>query len=489
MPCAAPCNRLPCNQRCQKILSCGHQCPGLCGERCHEQYCQTCSSRLEDRVDLLEFKSYKDINLDESPIVVLGCGHFFTAESLDGLARLGDVYTTDASGEFNGLRDIPDFLNIPCCPDCKRPIRQFVTQRYNRVINKAVMDETAKRFFAKGMTELDKLEKQSQAVAVSLENTRGSVVARHTGRLLWRSDPLQTTFSERYAEIKCLERSAIRFCKEMGTEEQPQKKLHDATLRATSEQAQDGRVENSKSPALPKPLLDKQVMIRGRMIQIQLQNTLLHDQLNVLSRVSLDDSTSLCSDIKLDKQAVTFLHHCQKLIKDSVDSNLPKFAIRASIAYSRVAKCFEYFQRHHSNRSPDATPHVDAAPDLLKQASEMCRGFDGAGQLQVEIEKSLRLFEERYKATTPEEIEMIKVAMVSGSESISTHSGHWYKCSQGHIVSLLNTLSPTCVEYRICLLGKPLVCDRRVRYADGACSLPRMRSDYRRTESQFGGRC
>jgi len=446
MPCAAPCNRLPCNERCQKALSCGHQCPGLCGERCHEQYCQTCSSRRDDRVDLLEFKSYKDIDLNETPIVVLGCGHFFTAESLDGLARLGDVYTTDASGSFNGLRDIPDCLTIPCCPDCKRPIRQFITQRYNRVINKAVMDEIAKRFFVKGMTELDKLEKQAQAAAVSLENTRGSVVAQRTKLLLWRPYSLQATFSERYAEIKDLERSILRFCKEMGTEEQPQKKLHDATLRATGEQAQDGHVENFKRPPLPKPLLDKQVMIRGRMIQIHVQNTLLHDQLNVLCRVPLDDSTSLSPDIKLDKRAVAFLRQCQELIKDSVDGNLPRFAILASIAYSGIAKCFEYFQRRHSNGSLDAAPHVNAAPDLLKRASEMCGGFDGAAQLQVEIEKSLRLFEERREELTAEERDMVKVAMVSGSGGLSTHSGHWYKCSQGHIVSLLNTLGPTCVE-------------------------------------------
>jgi hypothetical protein len=39
--CAAPCTRLPCNKRCSKSLSCGHQCPGLCGEDCPPQnYCQ-----------------------------------------------------------------------------------------------------------------------------------------------------------------------------------------------------------------------------------------------------------------------------------------------------------------------------------------------------------------------------------------------------------------------------------------------------------------
>ncbi|EKX50132.1 hypothetical protein GUITHDRAFT_57273, partial [Guillardia theta CCMP2712] len=30
--CLAPCDRLPCNERCSKTLSCGHRCPSVCGE-------------------------------------------------------------------------------------------------------------------------------------------------------------------------------------------------------------------------------------------------------------------------------------------------------------------------------------------------------------------------------------------------------------------------------------------------------------------------
>lgn len=34
LPCGVPCDREPCNMRCSKPLSCGHRCPGLCGEVC-----------------------------------------------------------------------------------------------------------------------------------------------------------------------------------------------------------------------------------------------------------------------------------------------------------------------------------------------------------------------------------------------------------------------------------------------------------------------
>ncbi|XMA08199.1 hypothetical protein WAI453_000990 [Rhynchosporium graminicola] len=74
-------------------LICGHQCPSICGESCPEDYCQICSAKQDDRVDLLEMKSYNDIDLDETPIVVLICGHFFTAETLDGMIGMSEFMT------------------------------------------------------------------------------------------------------------------------------------------------------------------------------------------------------------------------------------------------------------------------------------------------------------------------------------------------------------------------------------------------------------
>lgn len=42
LPCGAPCIRLPCDRRCEKLLSCGCRCPCLCGEQCpSSDYCLT----------------------------------------------------------------------------------------------------------------------------------------------------------------------------------------------------------------------------------------------------------------------------------------------------------------------------------------------------------------------------------------------------------------------------------------------------------------
>ena len=48
----------------------------------------------------------------------------------------------------------------------------------------------------------------------------------------------------------------------------------------------------------------------------------------------------------------------------------------------------------------------------------------------------VRLYEEtRYETITLEELQLIKIAMVSRQGGMATYSGHWYNCATGHPVS------------------------------------------------------
>lgn len=67
LPCCAPCSRLPCNRRCENKLSCGHQCPSLCGELCPPAtYCQVCGSidKNNSIVDYVEMRPYSASDVD-----------------------------------------------------------------------------------------------------------------------------------------------------------------------------------------------------------------------------------------------------------------------------------------------------------------------------------------------------------------------------------------------------------------------------------------
>ena len=151
MPCSVPCDALPCPERCDKTLDCGHRCPSLCSEVCpHAKFCQTC---CEDDVrniqaDYITLESYGEIDLDTDPIIVPSCGHLITVSSLDGFMDMTKYYTfgegntitavVNASIAFSAEKD------MKICPSCRASLRDI--QRYSRIIRRAVLDESSKRF-------------------------------------------------------------------------------------------------------------------------------------------------------------------------------------------------------------------------------------------------------------------------------------------------------------------------------------------------------
>lgn len=131
------------------------------------------------------------------------------------------MYTRDGSGKFDGLRDVSASLasSMPSCPDCKQPIRQFVTKRYNRVINRAVMDETCKRFLTKGRSDLEAFDSRLNALADAL--VAKDATARPTS--LTRAQ-----IKNRYVAFVHLSKEAASLSKMMDVEHQPTKRLKDA---------------------------------------------------------------------------------------------------------------------------------------------------------------------------------------------------------------------------------------------------------------------
>jgi hypothetical protein len=174
---------------------------------------------------MLDFKSYSEIDLDESPIVVLGCGHFFTAETLDGHISMHDAYRTGQTGEYIALSRSSSLSQfIPRFPDCQSPIQPYVTQRYNRVINQAVLDETSKRFIVSGNQRLAQFDTDIHNIAAEWRRIKES-----------RRQPTTQDKNEiRKAKemVANLARKISRFNAEASHKEQPVRKLHDATVKA-----------------------------------------------------------------------------------------------------------------------------------------------------------------------------------------------------------------------------------------------------------------
>eukprot|EP00966_Prymnesium_polylepis_P056745 1313078-Prymnesium_polylepis.1 len=158
MPCGAPCSRLPCNMRCEKILACGHRCPSLCGERCPSQaFCIQCGSKGGEIVDLIEMKTLAEWDADAEPLIVLQCGHVYAPSTLDEHVGLGRYYRTSHADEYDpdeeqvqqeGMRvfvALEPYMYLAdgavkapaSCPSCKAVITGV--NRYGRPQNYAML--------------------------------------------------------------------------------------------------------------------------------------------------------------------------------------------------------------------------------------------------------------------------------------------------------------------------------------------------------------
>ena len=405
--------------------------------------------RAEEQPDLIMMLPYREIDLNDSPIVVLGCKarHFFTVETLDGIIGMKEVYETDAkTGEYSALKENEQLAaSVPQCPTCREPVRQYVTQRYNRLVNRAVIDEMSKRFIVSGQQELHELSKKLQSLEQSLEATRSNLLP--PAGTPWNSAAAQDVarkIMNRYVKASDLGKNVENFLCKMDERHKPSHKLHEAVAHAASKQIDfsDWMAQMSlgSSSVGKKQDRDQRISLGGRLYSLTVRQLILNDMFEVLrdyrSRSSSVD-LSFPGGSPIDRCAF-FLRDCEYFIKDCKSAYSPKLAVEATIYYAHIVRLLGASGPIKESLTAKTVQYCDTAKDLLKEAEKLCdNAFQGRDQLKEAVERSLRLLgREFYAEVTKQEVEAIKRAMLSGRGGIASHTGHWYNCVNGHPVSI-----------------------------------------------------
>jgi hypothetical protein len=189
-----------------------------------------------------------------------------------------------------------------------------------------------------------------------------------------------------------------------------------------------------------KPIIDNRVTLEGRFACVRIQAAIVTDQLRLLSRLNEEEDDASKFYQSPDKSVKVLLKDCESFVKESSASSLPRLAIRGSLIYASIAKSLQSSRRSGVEPTQKVADYIATAKSQLDSAKELCNSpFDGAEQLRKDIEAAQRVLgREWYEPVTAEELEAVKGAMVSGPGGIFTHSGHWYKCQNGHTVSILS---------------------------------------------------
>lgn len=416
--------------------------------------------KSEESPDIILSTLYCDIDINESPIVVLGCGHFWTIETLDGHVGLKDVYEVDPhTGGFISLIDNRELQAIvPKCPGgCGVPIQQHATQRYNRLINRAVIAEQSRRFITTGLQDMQELEGEMDKLRYELDGSRKKLTASLNTKAQLRGmvqhvsehtvQNLERTIHDRCTESTKLVNRIKDFQKRSSAQHQPGNKLHDAIMHSANRRATlDTALANLNLNAqtqTPKPHLDLRISLGGRLLELKVLCLTLEYKFGV-TRIMQGKLPASSPQVKISGGPVAYqvfqaMSLCRKLITDCNNGSLPKLAVETTLYYARIAQVFGSSDIAQDGDRTKATEYRDTAKTLLDKARELCNdAFRDRDTLLQAVDDYRKLLDkEFYEEVSADELKAIKQAMVTGRGGISTHSGHWYNCANGHPASQL----------------------------------------------------
>lgn len=372
---------------------------------------------------------------------------------------LSEVYAVSRlTGNFVEPKEFSAEMSptIPKCPHCSQQIRQHITQRYNRLINKAVIDEMTKRFIVSGQEKLRQSELTLEGIRVTLEATLPDLVASLSRGIMIAperrvlSHDTKKTLQTRYRAISLHRASVVRLSLRLNESHQPALKLQQAmkvTLHS-KDSLEESFSKLSVTADLDTSQFDHRITLGLQRLLSEVDCAILEDKFAILAAMAKEfpggDTALVFPNGSYLSETQKALDSCAELIAISKDRALPKIAVQASIYHARMVNGFRArFARGQADQKR-TKEFVSDAILYLKDAEKLCdHTFRDADSLRKAVEHMLHLLgKERYEEVTKEELEAIKRAMVTGSQAMATNSGHWYNCENGHPVSHLQEIYP-----------------------------------------------
>ena len=450
LPCAVPCDLLPCSARCVKLLTCGHQCPSVCGEMCpSEKYCHTCApDEVKDMmVDYIECLSYREMNVNESPVIVPLCGHVMNLASMDGTMEIQDHYNMSEDGTIRGVKSTSQpfsATSLKACPMCRFPLRNI--HRYNRVVKRGLIDQATQRFIVWANAKFVPLEGllYSQEERLKAAGTKlGQVVPSQGGSTgTFRDEGLQEIRIEgtrdhqiqtirrlsgldvRYTHILRARRDILIFLHQVSEQEQPYSRVHEMVKNVRH------RTGNHPEFEFDGSILQVRHRLLTTVLALRCDLAILSDFLNIYQNQSGPRASPhkwVSSQVGLDLSRNR--KDCTTLLKDAVKRQQPMHEIEAHIFFAR----FVALERSVPTADTEKMEQlVLQAREGLESAKSICAMAISTASMLSEIqdaEKSLR-GSTFYTTFTNDEKRAVYAAMAQELRG----TGHWYYCQNGHPV-------------------------------------------------------
>ncbi|ODM20268.1 hypothetical protein SI65_03321 [Aspergillus cristatus] len=432
MPCAAPCDHIPCTLRCEERLSCGHQCPSVCGEVCPaSEFCQKCASpEIKERVvDFILAETYAEINLDENPCIFPRCGHFLTIQSMDGQMDMKKYYVMEDDKPVAIRSSSEPFSvdDIKRCATCRGSLRDL--SRYGRLVRRAILDESTKRFLLylnreyvplaqelplqlaailKNKNELSPLLLQEQ-ITINIGGSRDKQFRR-------MADIIQKYGGHRWRKVIGFRNRIVQYYNTVEEEEQPFSRVQALVESARRRKGTSGSFEFDGS------VVQTKGVFLATTLLMRLDISLLGDFLSLfqISRTGM----KRCK-VQINLQATR--EECRSLIKRAGNAMRVAHEVEGYIFLAQL----HALERSQSEAPNVRDKHAEQAREAIATARKLCHRYSGqTNGLGSEIDEAEEMLNigTFYSAVTSEERLEVLAAMTREFRG----TGHWYYCQNGH---------------------------------------------------------
>lgn len=286
---------------------------------------------------MIEFSPYSSIDLDEDPILVLSCGHFFTRETLDGYLELYNAYSVDNQGSYAGFIDPEGMLDeqTPKCPSCRQPLLQYSVRRYGRVINRAAIMEMTRRFLASTSSQYKELAATFSGVEGDLIESRDGFFATiSSSEFMNTQKQKDELLKKRLRPITEIYKKAGKFVKEVDIQRQPATKLYEMTVSHKAPlnlpETQIGATLYFR-PDTRLDLLAQILQIRSTLLEMTERALLTHHLRSQTKSSGVDNSAVFIDKVsQITRSTIKgTLALCRKLIAAAKAQSLPGAEVEA----------------------------------------------------------------------------------------------------------------------------------------------------------------
>ncbi|OGM45677.1 hypothetical protein ABOM_005444 [Aspergillus bombycis] len=336
---------------------------------------------------------YDDINVNEDPLIFLSCGHYYTVSSLDGIMEIKEYYNvhphtgTIVSPRLS-RRVMSDDAKLPGCPECRMPLRDI--HRYNRIVKKALLDESTKRFIVTANLAYKKLVIAIEKHETQLEEEGAELIRKLSMGEEQSGHSHNANLFNAYCRKGSLENVIQKFVNSMAAAEQPYGRVNN--LLASAAVGQNSIRTDSYSTDDSK--IQTGFQIRGKCLQLRLAWAMLWGYRRIYIVPAVD--SEIRSELRnvVANQIKSLLDTSISVWDDSQAAKLLAEQVQAMVYYALfcilyLSNCEEKGQHLDMDT---ATKLRQNASDTLEKCDNLRNDNPGTlGFLQDDIEKAKRL--------------------------------------------------------------------------------------------------